>query len=400
MAEDGLQDFVGLLNVTLNAVGAIGSVGMAVTKGSVKLASRLVKLFSCMIQKISDREYQKTGGKVKNKVLQVKYNDLMYSSIKTSNIEAVKQKAIGMGANPSSLTKLNEKDLLKEFDKIAKKVGFPYSEIPNFVKDAETGKIEYRLAFSKQHQEAYNEAVAQFNSMISIYLNKEVGIKDKKVCNEMADSIMKEGNEKSLTEAIGEIGLLSVSDEQFEIEMKESFPNYNPKLFEPVEPSDEKKTDCVLLIEENEYRKEKEHGNIKKIVITEDRIKARLPEERAVIVQLEQYPNVTVKIKEEDFLRMSAGAEVLDGHGQSVRKEIILEVKKSSKYDFEVFLVNPNTKDVDMENPKRYSMPFEEFERLMSANEKKSKEKVASLGLPDKSALPDIVKKTGRNLKK
>ena len=199
----------------------------------------------------------------------------------------------------------------------------------------------------------------------------------RKVAQEVVDAT---APGKPLMQNLDEIGVTAVSTEVLDEKMKETYPNYDPAEFAPVEPSEEKKTDCVKIAENNEYARETSRGNVREVTFS--KVLLKNPGEHAVTVVLDEYPNAAIKIKESDVLDIQGWK---DNKGNVGYK---MAIKKDATYEFEVYHVNPFTKKVDFtQNPKHYEMTFKEFERMMSENAAKTKAKVTNL-LEQKSMLP------------
>ena len=394
MAEDGIQDFIGILNVTMKGVENAGKAtkfvadaGFQVAKGSYKVLAKLIKLLTWIFRTISEKQYYKTGGKVANKVLQTKFQDLNFDTVRLYSPRDLYTKLNSEYPGNYDQAKidklLNPEALKKEFDNLAKKTGLLYAKIPNFIADKDTGVIEYRFAYSKSQEAAMLETKTQLNALICERL-KKCGVKDD-VAKEISKSIVDPSvSGKPLMQNLDEIGIGAVSDKEFETAMVAAYPNYDPAEFTPVEPSEEKKTASIEITENNEYARESAKGNVKEIAFS--KVLLKTPGEHAVTVVLDEYPNAAIKIKESDVLDLKKRKDKSGTIGYK------MAIKNDATYEFEVYHVNPVTKEVDYtQNPKHYEMTFKEFERMMRENAEKTKAKVTTL-LEQKSMLPSAPK--------
>ena len=390
MAEDGIQDFIGILNVTMEGVKATGKAakymtdaGFQVAKGSYKVLAKIIKMLTWILRTISEKQYYKTGGEVKNKVLQTKFQDLNFDTVNLyspKNLYTKLNKEYPGNYDQAKIDKLlNPEALKKEFDNLAKKTGLLYAKIPNFITDKDTGVIEYRFAYSKSQEAAMMETKTQLNALIYEKL-KKCGVKEdvaKKISNEIVNPSV---SGKPLMQNLDVIGIGAVSDKEFETAMVATYPNYDPAEFAPVEPTEEKKTASIEITENNEYARESAKGNVKEITFS--KVLLKTPSEHAVTVVLDEYPNAAIKIKESDVLDLQNWKDEKGTIGYK------MAIKKDATYEFEVYHVNPVTKKVDFaQNPKHYEMTFKEFERMMVENAEKTKAKVTTL-LEQKSMLP------------
>lgn len=385
MAEDGIQDFIGILNVTMKGIENAGKAtkfvadaGFQVAKGGYKALAKIIKLLTWIFRTISEKQYYKTGGEVKNKVLQTKFQDLTYNEFKLSNIgERIRAKG-DPNINVEYVEKmLNEDVLKKKIEILSRKCGFLYAKVPNFVLNEETGKPEFRIAFSKQQMDAYNEVRAQIYAYMDKVLD-DAGMEKKEERANIINEAL--STPKPLMSAMDEIGVTAVSNEVLDAKMKETYPDYDPAEFTPVEPTEEKKTASIEITENNEYARESAKGNVKEINFT--KVLLKTPSEQSVTVVLDEYPNAAIKIKESDVLDLRNWKDEKGTVGYK------MAIKKDATYEFEVYHVNPITKKVDFaQNPKHYEMTFKEFERMMAENAEKTKAKVTNL-LEQKSMLP------------
>jgi len=386
MAEDGIQDFIGILNVTMKGIENAGKAtkfvadaGFQVAKGSYKALAKIIKMLTWIMRTLSEKPYYKTGGKVANKVLQTKFQDLHFDTLHLLSAKNVMdivnkthQDSYAYKIDETKFNKLLSPTVLKkDFDNLAKKYGLLWSPVPNFITDTKTGIVEFKFAYSKQQEEAMLEVKAQLNALIQQRLEACKVPKEAKeeIAKNMVDPT---AAGKPLMQNLDEIGIGAVSDKEFEAAMIATYPKYDPMEFAPVEPSEEKKTASIEITENNEYARESAKGNVKEIAFS--KVLLKTPGEHAVTVVLDEYPNAAIKIKESDVLDLQ---EWKDEKGTVGYK---MAIKKDAVYEFEVYHVNPVSKKVDFtQNPKHYEMTFKEFERMMAENAEKVKSKTAAL---------------------
>lgn len=249
MSEDGIQDFIGVMNITLKGMEDAGKVGVTLTRGSLKVMANILKLLSWIVRSIHDSPYYKTGGKVKNTVLSTKFSDLNYADMQLHSAHSIYSelsKKYPGNYNQDKIDKLlNPNVLEKEFNKLAKKNGLLFAKVPNFIANKDTNTTEFRFAYSKSQEAAMLETKAQMMALISKRL-KNCGVK-MDVAKELAEQWMGATKGKPIMNAMDEIGVTAVSNEVFDRAMKETYPSYNPKEFVAKEPSLEKKQTILLL---------------------------------------------------------------------------------------------------------------------------------------------------------
>ena len=382
MAEEGIQDFIEILNVTLRGM----EIGMTATKGTMKVVARISRLLMELARSIKNLPYNQTSGKMSMKVLGSIYQNMSFNEFKFSDI----------GERLYSLYKDNEYDqqkamklldykvLEKKFEELARKAGLPYAKVPNFVKNSETGHVEYRIAFPGNKLEEYKEVAAQ----LSAYIEESLiacGVKNENIRKKVTNDTIPES--KSLSDAISEIGISEVTNEQYEAAMKETYPNYNPLEISPEEPSDEIKSTFFGIPDNNEYTNQKTKDDIKEVTFTH--ILIRDLQSQSVTVMMDQYPNVAIKINKSDMLNYQ---QTISAHGI---KQHHAALQKDSTYKFYIYDINPETKKLDTANPKRYKMTLREFEVFMAQQKEKALHKAVNQ-LPETAQVPAIKPKTRR----
>lgn len=373
MSEEGIQDLIGVMNITLKGAEDLGKIGMSATKGGINTVANICKLLKWIAQSIQSLPYHKTGGKVSMKVMGTKFQDLNYNEFKLSLVETKlkeKEKTFS-GANSDikkAKTLLSEAALKKKVEELSKKYGLVYSRVPNFMANKDTGKEEYRIAFPKSQTEAYQEVTAQLYAYMDKALKKVIG--NEKERKAIIGQVIPEC--KPLTAALGEVGVTEVTNEQFDKAMKETYPAYDSKAIAAKEPSEEKKTDYIGIADRNEYAQQKAKGNVKAVSFSN--VLAKNPSEHAITVVMDQYPNAAVKIKEADVLDLDAQ---LTEEGKVTYKAAL---RKDAVYEFEVYQADPITNKVDFtKNPKHYRMSLKDFDNMMKQNAAKTRQKAAKL---------------------
>lgn len=383
MEEEGIQDFIGIMNVTLKGMEDAGKIGITLTRGSLKVAANIFKLLSWIVRSIHDNPYYKTGGKVKNKVLSTKFLDLNYSDMQLYSAHGIYSelnKQYPGNYDQVKIDKLLSSSVLeKEFDKLAKKNGLLYAKIPNFISNKDTNIIEFRFAYSKSQEAALLETKSQMMALISKRL-KNCGVK-KEVAKKIAEEWIGNTEGKPIMKAMDEIGVTTVSNEVFDTVMKETYPSYDSKEFVAKEPSLEKKIDYIAITDKNEHTQQKNKGNVKDITFS--KILVRNANRNEITVVMDEYPNVAIKIRQSDVLNLNT---YKDEQGNMVYKA---SLRKDTTYQFEVYQADPVTKKIDFSNnPKYYEMSLKEFDNMMKQNIQKNRIKI-ELHLEQKAMLPN-----------
>lgn len=391
MSEESIQDFIGILNVTMTglenagkAVGAVTNAGFQVAKGSYKALERLCELLTWIARSIKESPYNKTGGKLSNKVLTTKFQDLNFSDLRlfyAKSFYTNLNKEYPGAYDQAKIDKLlNPEILKKEFDNLAKKNGFVYAKVPNFIPDRESGVIEYRFAYSKSQEAAMLETKSQMQALIFEKLIK-CGAPESVAQKYSEKMVEKNVAGKSVTQNIDELGINRVNREQFEAAMRDTYPKYDPKEFSAVEPSKEKIAILKELEEKNTNEQQKANANVKSVTFS--KILEVDKKNYSIKVVLDEYPNVAVRIKNSNILDIQQRTA---GHGI---KQYQAALRKDATYEFDVYFVNPKTKKVDMSNnPKHYKMTFNEFDLFMKQSREKTKQNIVKLQLPTALQLP------------
>ena len=250
MGEAGIQDFIGILNVTINGLEHMGHLSLSVTKGTAEAVVRISQVAKWVGKAFSDEK--KVGGRLKNQSIARRFSDLRYSEVQLLSPETIYMQLNEMYPGNYDLAKikilLNPLILQKKFDELAQKHGLLYARVPNFIPNKQTGVTEFKFAYSSSQTNAKDATLEQMQAYIAKQL-KKCGAKQK-VAKKYAEAAST-NKDTSFTESLPRLGVEKISDEQFQIAMKETYPGYAPELLAQ-EPTEERKKEYLQFLSKSE----------------------------------------------------------------------------------------------------------------------------------------------------
>ena len=272
MSEENIQDFIGILNVTINGLESMGRLGLQLTKGTIGAASRMISVARWVGATLSTDT--KTSGKVRTSSMVRRFSDLRFTEMPLYSPAVIHRQLNEQYPGNYNLEKieqfLNPDVLQKEFEKVAKKCGLVYARVPNFIPDQHTGVAEFRFAYSMSQTQAKNEAISQMQAYIAKQLRK-CGA-DKHTAQQVSERATGQ-TDTSFTESLAHLGVERITEDQFDIIMESTYPDYYPEKIEAVEPPEETKLYYRQMIE----TKEKPVPSQKRTPGTPTQIEARRP---------------------------------------------------------------------------------------------------------------------------
>lgn len=320
--EEGIGDYAKVMEVVFNGISMAGNFSKFTAEAAVKLLGLLWHtLYSCGKITYKAGEYiyigkdlNKTGGKVSNRALLMQaQNQVLYDDIKALSGGKIAEKCCK--ENISELCKLKgldektladvvnnidkykskftkkewsyiekwrsfdrkeyNKEALKQFEKICVKAGLKYADVSNFIKNKDTGEVEFHFAFPKDQIENYREVMAQFDAWQTSYfealkLNKEQIEQITKATT--GDPAKREMPTLLVNSPVAE-AVEKLSMEDYHQIMENTFPEYNRNELTPKEPSQETKDFFHEASEINGAKADEMSGDRKKVVIKDAIIK-------------------------------------------------------------------------------------------------------------------------------
>lgn len=252
MSEESIQDFIAVLNVTINGLESMGRLGCQVTRGTLNMTSRMVSVAKWVGTTFSSAlsNDTKVGGKLKNKTIARKFSDLRFSEMPLFSPAAIHKQLneeYPGNYNLGKIEKLLSPEVLqKEFEKLSKKCGFFYSRVPNFVPDKQTGVVEFRFSYSVSQTQAKDEIISQMQAYIAKQLMK-CGAK-KQAAQEISKRTTEQEN-MPFVNSLNHIDVEKITEDQFDIIMEKTYPDYQPEKISAIEPTAAQKREYQQMLE-------------------------------------------------------------------------------------------------------------------------------------------------------